>query len=813
MSKHDREKELDSTVSEVLRDTMILDNIRDAVVVVDSDGKISVWNPGAESLFGWSRAEMIGQPHPVRFPHAAHSHEHASLCAPLRDNDWEGEYQDHRKDGTQIWVEARIRRLIDRAGRCIGVIGIFHDISLRKRIESDAKEREEFVRSVLDSMAPRIAVLDQQGNIVSINRAWREFGIRTTSPALHVHQPVEIGCNYLALCRSVTGTEREEAFRFAQGIEDVLLGKRASFELEYACDLPWAPRYCLMTVTPLGSHGKGVVVSHTDITQRRKIEASLKEHRDRLQLALSAAKMAVCTRDLQTGQITWSKEALELFPSLSLGSDRQRIYEVIHSEDLPKLLTTVQQALQHGTPQSCELRMIGDDHRIRRMSFLGQLCTDAEGRPVSLVGTLRDVTVQRRSELLLLGQNRILDLIAKGAPLAEVLREVVGLVESLLHCVICTILTKDAEGRHLNLVAAPSMPASYSKAVERIPIGPQQGSCGTCAFLGVRVDVKDIATDPLWDRYRHLALPIGLRSCLSVPIVASDAHAQAGTGSVSPRSVIGTFALYRTSGTNIEQDEEEDAVLPIAAQLAGVAIERDLAMRRITESEERYRRLLEVVPAAIVVIVEGRITFCNQTLLQVAGYQHRSELIGQDVRMLVMPAQHSELERTMSALLEGRIQQSSDDDYLVRSDDTLVPVQSVATMIWDGGRRAIMVALLDRTEQRRSDELLRSIMSSVTDAIITTDASGQIVSANAATARLFEYEVGELIGQRIRGHILRRCVAVQKLWPEVMGKFRAHAGCGVGMHTLHAERRAQSAQRDRACGTDRQYESYFMTNI
>lgn len=789
MSKHDRGKELDSTVSIVLRDTMVLANIRDAVVVVDSDGKISVWNPGAERLFGWPREEIIGQPYSVRFPQAVLPDDHAALCEMLRDNDWEGEYQDYRKDGTRVWVESRIRRLIDQQGRCIGVIGIFHDISLRKRTESDLKEREEFVRSVLDSMAPRIAVLDQQGTIVSSNRAWRELGIRTASPALHLPSPPDIGCNYLALCRSVSGVDQEDALRSAQGIEDVLSGKRTGFEMEYACDAKGEPRFCLMTVTPLGSPGKGVVVSYTDITQRRQIEASVKEHRDRLQLALSAAKMAVWTRDLQTGLITWSEEARELFPSLSLGSERKRIHEVVHSEDLPKLLSTVQQALHDGTPQACELRMIGEDHRIRRMSFLGQLCTDAEGQPVSLVGTIRDVSVQRRSELLLLGQNRILDLIAKGAPLADVLREVVCLVESLLHCAVCTILTKDAEGTHLNLVAAPSLPASYNQAVQRIPIGPQQGSCGTCAFLGTRVDVKDIATDPLWESYREHALPLGLRSCLAVPIVASDAHAQAGTGAVSPRSVIGTFALYRTSGTNIEQDDEEDAVLPIAAQLAGVAIERDLAMRRITESEERYRRLLEVVPAAIVVIVEGRITFCNQTLLQVAGYQHRSELIGQDVRMLVMPAQYSELERTMSALLEGRIQQSSDDDYLVRSDDTLVPVQSVATMIWDGGRRAIMVALLDRTEQRRSDELLRSIMSSVTDAIITTNASGQIVSANAATARLFEYEVGELIGQRISDYALRRCAVVNRPCLEVIGKFRPHAWCGVGMPALHPAQR------------------------
>lgn len=612
MSERSRGKDLDATVSAFLRDTLVLDNIRDAVVLVDADRKIRLWNPGAERLFGWSSDELIGKPYWLRLPHASSGLGTESVCQRLCVSDWDGEYEDYRKDGTRVWVEARVRRAINAEGQLIGFIGIFHDI-----------------------------------------------------------------------------------------------------------------------------------------TERRMIEASIKEHRDRLQLALSAAKMAVWARDLETGQITWSKEASALFPGLAFDSDPRLIQDMIHSEDQPKLMTTVQQALQDGEPHSCELRMVGRDQRIRTMSFLGQLCTDAAGRPVSLVGTIQDVTIQRRGELLLLGQNRILDRIAKGAPLQDVLREVVCLVESLLHSVLCSILIKDAEGKSLRLLAAPSMSATFNEAVQTVPIGPTEGACGTCAFLGAPVHATDIATDPRWDRYRHLVLPIGIRSCLSVPIVASDAHGKGSTEAVSPHSVIGTFALYRTSDLSEEQQQEEEAVLKVAAQLAGVAIERDLAMQRITESEERYRRLLEVVPAAIVVITESRITFCNQALLAVAGYQDRSQIIGQDIRVLVTPEQYSEVEKTMVALLEGKIQQSSDDDYLVRRDGTLVPVQSVATVIWDRGRRAVMVALLDRTEQRRSDELLRSIMSSVTDAIITTDEHGQIVSANAATARLFEYEVSDLIGQNI----------------------------------------------------------------
>lgn len=756
MSESDSGMVQDGSMPVGLRDTMILDNIRDAVVVVGSNGNVSFWNPGAEKLFGWSKEEILGQPFRSRFPHDTQAIGMESLCERLRESDWDGEYEDYRKDGTSIWVEARIRRLSAVEGHCLGIVGIFHDITRRKHAETELREREGFVRSVLDSMASHTVVLDGQGTIVSCNRTWHAFGIQNApDPQLRSmldlqnrKKCTDLGCNYLEICRQTEGSERQEALRSAQGIEEVLRGRRSDFEMEYACDSPWERRFYSMKVTPLEGTAKGVVVSHTDITQRRLIERSISEHRERLQLALTAAKMAVWTLDLQTQQMTWSKEASELFPGILFDADPLRMKQLIHPDDLSPLIASLEEVMVSGAPQSCELRIFGHDQQLRWMSLLGQRCTDASGQPRSIVGTLQDVTTQRRSELLLLGQNQILDQIAKGVPLGDVLCEVARLVESLLHSVRCTIQTKEADEKTLRLVAAPSMPALFQRAVTTIPIGLQSSMCGECAFRGMRIEVTDITSHPLYEDYLRKGLPSGLRSCLSVPIVASDARSIGSNEEVPPRSVIGTIALYRSNGTPSEP-AEEDAVLQVAAQLAAVAIERDLSVRRVTESEERYRRLLEVVPAAIVLSEAGRITFCNQTLLQVTGYRDRSELIGKSVRMLVKPEQLPELDTARAALLEGRIHRSSHDDYLLRSDGTLVPVQSVATVIRDNGRPAVLVALLDRTEQRRSDELLRSIMSSVSDAIITTDRSGRIVSANAATARLFDHEVSDLIGQNI----------------------------------------------------------------
>ncbi|MFX8797546.1 GAF domain-containing protein, partial [Acinetobacter baumannii] len=89
---------------------------------------------------------------------------------------------------------------------------------------------------------------------------------------------------------------------------------------------------------------------------------------------------------------------------------------------------------------------------------------------------------------------------------------------------------------HLLLGAAPSLPEAYNQAIHGVAIGPKVGSCGTAAFTRQRVVVEDIATDPLWTDYRHVALAAGLHACWSQPIFASTGQ------------VLGTFAIYhRTS--------------------------------------------------------------------------------------------------------------------------------------------------------------------------------------------------------------------------------------------------------------------------
>ena len=160
----------------------------------------------------------------------------------------------------------------------------------------------------------------------------------------------------------------------------------------------------------------------------------------------------------------------------------------------------------------------------------------------------------------------ILEALARGAPLKRLMDELCRRAERLTPGAICTVLKLDAD-KKLQTLAAPSLPASFSRAINGVAIGPEVGSCGTAAFRGLPIAVTDIAADPLWREFRGLALPLGLKACWSSPILG--AHDR----------VLGTFAFYY--GETRGPLPPEMDVVATGARLCALAIEQDESRRQL----------------------------------------------------------------------------------------------------------------------------------------------------------------------------------------------------------------------------------------
>ena len=178
---------------------------------------------------------------------------------------------------------------------------------------------------------------------------------------------------------------------------------------------------------------------------------------------------------------------------------------------------------------------------------------------------------------------RILAMISGQSPLPWTLDALCSSVEKLHPGMLCSVLLLDADGVTLRHGAAPSLPQEYNQAIDGIKIGPCVGSCGTAVCRKQQVVVSDIATDALWADCRHLALPHGLRACWSTPICS-----QKGT-------MLGTFAIYYREPRS--PDAQHLQIIAHATHLVSLAIERDRDKTQLRAAEDRYRTLVERLPA------------------------------------------------------------------------------------------------------------------------------------------------------------------------------------------------------------------------
>jgi PAS domain S-box-containing protein len=124
------------------RDALLLANVRDSVIVTDLEGVVTYWNEGATRLFGWTASEMLGRSLTERLPEAERAEALDWIGRIRAGTEFEGEWQDYRKDGSRIWLHARTSLIKDAAGRPVAIMGLSYDISEQKSLEERLRQSQ-----------------------------------------------------------------------------------------------------------------------------------------------------------------------------------------------------------------------------------------------------------------------------------------------------------------------------------------------------------------------------------------------------------------------------------------------------------------------------------------------------------------------------------------------------------------------------------------------------------------------------------------------------------------------------------------------
>ncbi|MGO9898990.1 MAG: putative bifunctional diguanylate cyclase/phosphodiesterase [Solirubrobacteraceae bacterium] len=172
-----------------------------------------------------------------------------------------------------------------------------------------------------------------------------------------------------------------------------------------------------------------------------------------------------------------------------------------------------------------------------------------------------------RVQELVASHNRVHDLIARAAPLPDVLAEIVTSIERHDPSVIGSVVLLDRESSTLHPGAGPSLAPHYLAAIDGVVIGPNVGTCGAAAWSGQLTISDDLAQDPKWAPIRELAKSAGLGHCWSMPIKAPAGE------------VLGTLAFYGPQPRH--PLPEHLTLLQDWAHVAGIAIERHRSLERL----------------------------------------------------------------------------------------------------------------------------------------------------------------------------------------------------------------------------------------
>jgi two-component system, cell cycle sensor histidine kinase and response regulator CckA len=407
----------------------------------------------------------------------------------------------------------------------------------------------------------------------------------------------------------------------------LLAGECRSYTSEHRC-VPRSGKavWGLVTVT-LVSDAAGrprhLVYAVQDIGDRKRVEAELRESEERYRLVVQATRHVAWDWNLVSNRVVWGESLESLFGHSPAGSGTTADwwYEHIHAEDRERVVAGIRGALDRGERAwNQEYRFRRGDGTYARVTARGHVVTDRSGEPVRVVGALADVSREReveaelradiaerrRAESLAAGQSRLLERIATGEELGSVLEAIVRFAEE--HGVgAVSLMTLEQGGDQLRLAAAPSLPPEVAIGVRQVPVGPAHGSCGTAAYRGTPVIVRDIATDPLWDHPgREVVLAGGLRACWSVPVLSTSG------------AVLGTFANYYRELR--EPSAEELRTMGIASHLAGIAIERSRNVEAVAQSTRLLQQVLETLPVGVWVVgPSGRIIYGNAAGQQLWG--------------------------------------------------------------------------------------------------------------------------------------------------------------------------------------------------
>ncbi|NIP82910.1 MAG: PAS domain S-box protein [Gemmatimonadetes bacterium] len=554
------------------------ENVFDAVVVTDMEGRVVDWNRGSELLYGYTREEILGRP--VSILHVPEQQERVLeevLTAVERDGRWQGEVGLLRKDGSQGWIESSVVPLFDDDGQPVGALGINRDISDRVAAETELRAAEMRFRSLVEHSLVGIHIIRGE-RLVYVNPRFEEIFGYSADELLNEVSVVDLIAEEdralvrANLSRRIAGEQLEDTYAFralrkdGQVIQVQIHGTRIELDGEPA-----------------------VIGMVQDITEQQRAAKRLRASEERYRLIAQASTDVFRDWDVTTGTVTWGPSAAPAFHYVpaELGRGIEWWSGRIHPDDRNTVVRGLYGVLEGaGDAWSGEYRFRRGDGDYAVVLDRARIVRSVAGEPVRVMSSMHDVTTRRRGEevqAFLARASALLDTSLDGdATLTNLARLSVPFLSDC-----CLVDVVDGQTGKLRRVAGVHAdPACQARLARPGPLpsdgGPELARVQAAIRTREAIVVPDLRNDPRFPARGEgggttTLQDLGIRSLMVVPLVARG-------------EVLGAISL----GASATSRPYSPVDLAIAEDLAGrgaQALDNAMLYREATAAVEARSRL------------------------------------------------------------------------------------------------------------------------------------------------------------------------------------------------------------------------------
>ncbi len=289
----------------------------------------------------------------------------SSIALPLRIGTGTVGFLGMYSDRSDAFDEEEVGLLTEAADDLALGITAMRNRQERTQLADALEEAARFNRAILDGLSSQIAILDEDGVLVAVNKPWEAFAAGNGLPP----GSASVGGDYLALLDGGAGPHAESGRPIAEGIRRVLRGAIPDFELEYPAHGSSGQRWFSVRVSPFpGQDRHRAIVVHEDITERKRSEEAVLQSEHKLRMFIEYAPAALAMFDDQMRYLAVSRRWMQDFgltPEEAVVGRSQ--FEVLPNQPEHWALA-VQAALQGDVVQVEEDRFVaanGSEHWLR----------------------------------------------------------------------------------------------------------------------------------------------------------------------------------------------------------------------------------------------------------------------------------------------------------------------------------------------------------------------------------------------------------------------------------------------------------------